>query len=167
MKATISGANAVDEVFNWFDEQTDETPTILIAEDDAISRRVLEATLCSYGYRVVAVSNGLEACRVLEGAEPPHLAILDLCMPERDGLEVCKWVRSSAKLKYTYVILLTTKSSTSDVVTGLYLGADDYIAKPYDRAELRARIQVGLRVLALQKELAAKLCPNCRVAYTD
>jgi DNA-binding response OmpR family regulator len=161
METTGYEKNAMDEVFNLFDAQTDGAMKILIAEDDAITRRVLEATLNDFGFKVIATSNGDEACRALEGDEPAPLVILDLLMPGKDGLEVCKWIRASPRLKYTYVILLTTRSRTGDVVTGLQAGVDDYIVKPYDRVELRARIQVGMRVLAIQRKLSARICPNC------
>jgi DNA-binding response OmpR family regulator len=135
---------------------------ILIAEDDAISRRVLEATLINYGYKVVATCDGVEALAALEKEDAPTLAILDLKMPKMDGLEVCRKIRSIPKLRYTYIILLTNRNSVSDTVVGLQAGADDYIAKPYDRAELRARIQVGLRIIGMQKELLSRVCPKCQ-----
>jgi phosphoserine phosphatase RsbU/P len=140
---------------------------ILIAEDDPISRRVLEATLINYGYKVVATCDGAEALAALQGEDAPSLAILDLKMPKLDGLEVCRQIRSNPKLKYTYIILLTSRSSVSDTVVGLQAGADDYIAKPYDRAELRARIQVGIRILGLQKELLNRVCPKCQEKMLD
>lgn len=134
---------------------------ILIAEDNAVSRRVLESILVLNGFQVITASNGAEACRALQVDEPPQLAILDLDMPMLNGLEVCKWIRLQPELKQTYVMLLTAKSSLDDLITGLEAGANDYLTKPYNRTELRARIQVGARVLALQRELAAARCPNC------
>lgn len=161
MKAPISGSNEVDKVFDWFEGSASETLEVLIAEDDAVSRRVLEAILSSYGLRVIVAKDGAEARRILEKEDPPPLIILDVSMPGMDGLEVCRWLRSVPRLKHSYVIFLTTRNSTSDTIAGLQAGADDYMLKPYDRAELRARLQVGMRVLALQKELATGVCANC------
>src|SRR5689334_11469671 len=119
--------NIFDEIFDWFSIQAGDRPRILIAEDDVVSRRVLEATLVGYGFQVLTAQDGAEACRLLEAEDPPHLVILDLNMPNMDGLEVCKWIRSTPRLKLTYIILLTSKNTTGDVVIGLQAGADDYI----------------------------------------
>jgi DNA-binding response OmpR family regulator len=167
MKRSISGSNAVDDVFSWLDIQVSEPLRILIAEDDAVSRRVLEATLNGYGFKVLSARDGAEACRFLDDNDPPQLAILDWQMPELGGLEVCKWIRSTTKLKHTYVILLTSKDSVNDVITGLQAGANDYIRKPFNRAELRARLQAGVRLLSLQKELAASVCAKCGQPETE
>lgn len=134
---------------------------VLVAEDNAVSRRVLESILRLYGVQVLTASDGAEAVRILQQDDPPQLAILDWEMPLLGGLELCRWIRSVPALKYTYVMLLTAKSSPDDLITGLQAGANDYITKPYNRAELWARIQVGRRVLELQKELARGVCPKC------
>ena len=128
---------------------------VLIAEDDAVSRRVLAATLDRSGYEVVAVPDGAEAWAALQREDAPHLAILDWMMPEMDGVEVCRRVRALSAAAPPYLILLTAKSEKADIVTGLDAGASDYLTKPFDRAELRARVQVGARVVELQDKLAA------------
>jgi DNA-binding response OmpR family regulator len=129
---------------------------VLIAEDDAVSRRVLAATLEKSGYEVVAVSDGAEAWAALQRADAPHLAILDWMMPEIDGVEVCRRVRALPAAAPPYLILLTAKSKKEDVVAGLDAGASDYLTKPFDSSELRARVQVGARVVELQDKLAAR-----------
>lgn len=130
---------------------------ILIAEDDAISRRVLEATLVKWGYEVVIANDGTEAWETLRSEGAPMLAILDWMMPGLDGPEVCKKLRQMAHPAPPYVILLTALTRKEDVVVGLQAGADDYLTKPFDRGELHARVQVGLRVLDLQRKLAERI----------
>ena len=127
---------------------------ILIAEDDMVSRRVLEATLVKWGHEVTVAINGDEALTVLRSADAPSLAILDWMMPGKDGVEVCGMVRQSESATPTYIILLTAKTEKEDIVAGLEAGADDYLTKPFVRSELRARIEVGVRVVNLQKKLA-------------
>jgi diguanylate cyclase (GGDEF)-like protein/PAS domain S-box-containing protein len=127
---------------------------ILIAEDEAISRRMLESTLTKWGYEVVMVADGTQAWSVLQNEDAPALAILDVMMPGIDGIEVCRKLRQLPQHVPVYVILLTAKSAKENVIAGLEAGADDYIAKPFHRDELRARIEVGTRVLKLQRSLA-------------
>ena len=129
---------------------------VLIAEDGSVSRRVLAATLDKLGYEVVVAADGAEAWAALQREDAPHLAILDWMMPKIDGVELCRRVRGLSATTPPYLILLTAKSGKEDVVTGLDAGADDYLTKPFDRAELRARVQVGARVLELQGNLAAR-----------
>lgn len=161
MEALINQTNAAPILFDNYNSPADAPMKILIAEDNAVSRRVLESILLMNGFQVVTASNGAEACTALQAPDAPQLAILDLDMPMLNGLEVCKWIRLQPELKQTYVMLLTAKSSLDDLITGLEAGANDYLTKPYNRAELRARIQVGARVLALQRELTASRCPHC------
>jgi len=130
---------------------------ILIADDDAVSRRVLEATLTKWGYTVATARDGAEAWAALKGAEPPEMAILDWMMPDTDGLEVCRRERGQKRTPPTYLILLTVRDSRADVVVGLEAGADDYITKPFDRSELRARVSVGVRMVELQRSLASRV----------
>ena len=130
---------------------------ILIAEDDLVSRRVLVATLEKFGYEVVVAADGAEAWAILQSADSPDLAILDWMMPEVDGVEICRRVREIASATPPYLILLTAKSSKEDMVIGLDAGANDYLTKPFDRAELRARVQVGVHVLELQRNLAERV----------
>lgn len=130
---------------------------ILIAEDDPISRRVLDTTLRKWGHEVVATSDGRAALQALQGPDAPLLAILDWMMPEMDGPEVCRRLRAQPGSESAYVILLTAKGTKGDTITGLQAGADDYLTKPFDHGELKARLQVGQRVLAMQKKVADRV----------
>jgi DNA-binding response OmpR family regulator len=129
----------------------------LIAEDDLISRRALEATLVRWGYRVRAVEDGAAAWRILQEPDPPKLAILDWMMPEMDGVEVCRRARALPHSEAAYLILLTAKGTKEELVEGLRGGADDYLTKPFHRDELRARVQVGWRVINLQTRLSDRV----------
>ena len=129
---------------------------ILIAEDDATSRLMLERVLRNWGHEVVVTADGDEAWEAFR-REQPDLAVLDWMMPEMDGIEVCRRIREYEGPRYVYVILLTVKGQAEDVVKGLESGADDYVKKPFDRAELRSRIKVGERVLQLERALASKV----------
>jgi sigma-B regulation protein RsbU (phosphoserine phosphatase) len=130
---------------------------LLVAEDEPVSRHVLQSILVKWGYEVVVACDGVEAWQILQREDAPSLAILDWMMPGMDGIEVCQKVRGSTHLKPIYIILLTAKDRTEDLVLGLQAGADDYIAKPFDVRELRARLQVGLRVVELQRALADRV----------
>jgi phosphoserine phosphatase RsbU/P len=130
---------------------------ILVAEDDLVSRRALEASLGKWGHPVLLVEDGAAAFDVLSRDQSPRLAILDWMMPGMDGPTVCRQVRAISGRPAPYLILLTARGATEDRVAGLEAGADDYISKPFDRAELRARINVGLRMLALQRSLADRV----------
>jgi sigma-B regulation protein RsbU (phosphoserine phosphatase) len=130
---------------------------ILIAEDDAVSRRVLEATLVKWGYEVVVTTDGQQALDALKQPDAPSLAILDWMMPGLDGSEVCRRAREAVGNRLLYIFLLTAKGSKEDIVEGLTAGADDYVVKPFDRAELQARLNVGERILRLQAELAKRV----------
>jgi sigma-B regulation protein RsbU (phosphoserine phosphatase) len=130
---------------------------VLIAEDDAVSRRLLEATLTKWGYEVVVTTDGLQALDVLSQPEAPSMAILDWMMPGLDGAQVCHKARAVVGERLLYMILLTAKGRKEDIVEGLTAGADDYVVKPFDRAELKARINAGERILRLQAELASRV----------
>ena len=130
---------------------------ILIAEDDAVSRRILEATLAKWGYEVVVTTDGQQALEALTHPDAPSLAVLDWMMPGLDGSEVCRRVRQAGGDRLLYLILLTAKGRKEDIVEGLTAGADDYVVKPFDRAELKARLNVGERILRLQAELATRV----------
>jgi two-component system, cell cycle response regulator len=127
--------------------------TVLIAEDDPIFRRILQSWLQKWDYQVTAVENGLDAWSALQKEDSPPMAILDWMMPGLDGVEVCRRIRSRQRGAYKYVLLLSAKESKHDVVTGLEAGADDYLTKPFDVDELRARVRAGKRILELQGEL--------------
>ena len=129
---------------------------ILIAEDDPTTRRTLEVILFKWGYEVISTTNGSEAWEKLQGDNAPQLAVLDWMMPKMDGLEVCQKLRQVETSMPTYIIFLTARDKKKDVVKGLKAGADDYIVKPFDNDELRARIEVGRRVVELQSTLFEK-----------
>jgi two-component system, cell cycle response regulator len=126
---------------------------ILIAEDDTLSRMMLEKSLQRAGYEVVTVNDGSRALAALDSDDPPRLALLDWMMPEKDGVEVCRAVRGGRERAYTYLILLSSKEAKQDIVQGLEAGADDYLTKPYDEEELKARLRAGERILELEDRL--------------
>jgi len=126
---------------------------ILIAEDDMLSRMMLVKSLERAGYEVTAVSNGARALAALNSDDPPRLALLDWVMPEKDGVEVCREIRLRHERAYTYLILLSSKESKQEIVQGLEAGADDYLTKPYDDEELKARLRAGERILELEDRL--------------
>jgi CheY-like chemotaxis protein len=130
---------------------------ILVAEDDAVSRRALEATLRKWGYEVVVAADGTAAWQAFQTEHVPDLVILDWMMPGLDGLEVCRKIRARSQALPTYIILLTMRGSREDVVCGLEAGADDYVTKPFDHKELHARLRVGQRLLELQRSLADRV----------
>ena len=134
-----------------------ETNRVLVAEDHYVSRHLLERNLMNWGFSVVTAEDGEEALQILESEEAPPLAILDWMMPRRDGLEVCARVREHANRPYVYLVLLTAKSQKEEIAAGLQAGADDYVIKPFDPDELRARLTVGQRVVALERALAKKV----------
>jgi DNA-binding response OmpR family regulator len=113
-------------------------------------------TLGSFGFWPVSATGGAEALKILRQPDPPQIIFLDVNMPGMDGLEVCRQIRRTPELKHLYIILLTGNTETIDLVNGIQAGADDYITKPFNRVQLRVRLNTGLRILALQKELAAK-----------
>jgi len=122
---------------------------ILIADDDAASRRALDVTLRKWDYEVTTAADGEQAWEILQGADAPHLVVLDWMMPGLGGVEVCRRVRRRSREPYTYILLLTARDDKQDVVQGLESGADDYLTKPFDSQELRARLRTGRRLLAL------------------
>jgi sigma-B regulation protein RsbU (phosphoserine phosphatase) len=126
---------------------------ILIAEDDAIPRRLLQATLTKSGYEVVTARNGTEAWEILQAEDAPKLAILDWLMPGMDGVDICRQVRQRANAPYVYLILLTSKDTKEDIVAGMEAGADDYLTKPFHAHELQVRLRAGLRILDLEAAL--------------
>ena len=130
---------------------------ILVAEDDATSRRLLEVSLARSGYEVAVVADGQEAWQQLNAADPPRLVILDWMMPGRDGIDICRELRANPGAHYIYVMLVTTKTRAEDIVAGLEAGADDYLTKPYDPHELRCRVKNGERILRLESALAGKI----------
>ena len=130
---------------------------ILIAEDDFTSRIMLTAVLKKCGHEVEETTNGLEALSELQKPDAPKLAILDWMMPDMDGLEVVRRIRAIQSPQPPYLIMLTTKGDKADIIMGLDAGADDYLSKPFDFGELRARVEAGSRMIELQAALADKI----------
>jgi diguanylate cyclase (GGDEF)-like protein len=128
---------------------------ILIADDDPTSNLILKSMLFRWGFDVVTTFNGTEALKILEAEDVPQIAIIDWMMPGMEGLEVCRRIREMEKGgdRYTYVVLLTGKDDKEDIVAGIDAGADDYIVKPYNNAELKARLNAGQRIIELQTAL--------------
>ena len=133
----------------------------LIADDDRVAAQILSRTLTRWEFDVSVVGDGARRGGTCRRASGPTLAILDWMMPEVDGAEVCRRVRKDLPLANMYLILLTSLETRKDIVAGLDAGADDYVVKPFDPEELRARVSVGVRVLTLQERLAERV-PNCR-----
>lgn len=131
---------------------------VLIAEDDAVSRIMLNAVLSQWDYELAVATNGDEAWQIMQRDDAPHLAILDWMMPGMDGLELCRRLREIETDFPPYLIILTTRDAKEDIVTGLNAGANDYLAKPFNAGELRARIDVGRRMVEMQSQLIDKVC---------
>jgi DNA-binding response OmpR family regulator len=130
---------------------------ILVADDDPVGRRVLERVLGKSGHDVLTVPDGAGAWRILAAPDPPPLAILDWMMPGLTGIEVCRKVHETARAVEPYLIVLTSRGAPADVVTALQAGANDYITKPFEIEELRARVSVGERVVTLQQQLSDRV----------
>ena len=126
---------------------------ILVAEDERMSRTQLQGLLQRWGYTVDVVADGTAALDVLQSNDPPDLAVLDWVMPGVDGIDVCRTIRKGKSEPYIYVILLTGQDSKTDMLAGFDAGADDYITKPFEAQELKARVQTGARIAELQQQL--------------
>ena len=126
---------------------------ILIAEDDNVTRHILEKSVTEMDFEVVSCKNGHDAWKILQSENPPHLLILDWMMPGMDGLEICRKVREQAKEPYTFILLLTSKGEQDDFVKGMEAGADDYVVKPFNHNDLRVRLKAGRRIVELNEEL--------------
>jgi two-component system cell cycle response regulator len=126
---------------------------ILLVEDSHIERRKIGGYLGDWGLDHISVGSGTEAVKLLEGPEPPELAILDWLLPGLDGIDVLRHIRKLSQGKYVYTLMLTAKNRKQDLLTAMEAGADDYLSKPVDPAELRSRIMVGKRILDLQQSL--------------
>jgi two-component system cell cycle response regulator len=127
---------------------------VLIAEDGATSRLLLERELTFWGYEVIEAKDGTEAWEILQSKDAPRLAILDWMMPGLDGVDICELVRERTTEQPPYIVLLTALGDTQDLVTGLRAGADDFLNKPFNSDELRARLEVGRRFVELYERLA-------------
>jgi two-component system, cell cycle response regulator len=126
---------------------------ILIAEDDPLFRRIFLGWLQKWGYEVVAVDDGNKAWEALRQGDAPDLLVFDWMMPGIDGPELCRRIRILERSPQPYILMVTSKDAKQDIVSGLEAGADDYLTKPFDVGELRARLGVGKRILSLQHEL--------------
>ncbi|MCL4215479.1 MAG: response regulator transcription factor [Candidatus Hydrogenedentes bacterium] len=126
---------------------------ILVAEDDATSRAILESMLTKWAYEVVTARDGEEAWAMLQAEGAPRLAILDWIMPGLEGIEICRRARQMGACQPLHIILLTAMEQKEDIVAGLEAGADDYITKPFDISELQARVRAGQRIVELQAAL--------------
>lgn len=126
---------------------------VVVADDDPVSQALLVRSLAQAGYPILQCSDGVKALEQLKGADGPTIGILDWMMPGLDGPQVCQVLKKSGGSNLLYLILLTSKGERGDIVEGLEAGADDYMTKPFDLQELRARVQVGERVLILQQKL--------------
>jgi DNA-binding response OmpR family regulator len=130
---------------------------VVVADDDRVTAEILVRMLRRWDFAPIVTENGAEAWEQLRSPAGPTLAILDWMMPEVDGPEVCRRVRRELPFANMYLILVTARESRGDVVAGLDAGADDYVIKPFDAEELRARVAVGVRVLTLQERLAERV----------
>ncbi|HXG89863.1 MAG TPA: response regulator [Vicinamibacterales bacterium] len=130
---------------------------VLVADDDAVSRTVVAAMLRKGGYDVRLANDGEQAWTALQEDQPPPLAVIDWMMPGLDGPEICRRLRTFDTPTPTYVILLTSRDASADIVAGLRAGADDYVTKPPNEDELLARVNVGARVVQLQQALADRV----------
>jgi DNA-binding response OmpR family regulator len=129
----------------------------LVADDDGIGAALLTRALEQWGLTVTTVHDGAEAWRLLQEDQQLSVVVIDWMMPSLEGTEICRRIRQEPSLAHLYVILLTGRDSPADVVAGLDAGADDYVVKPFDQEELRARVQVGIRVIGLQARLANRV----------
>jgi diguanylate cyclase (GGDEF)-like protein len=126
---------------------------VLAAEDNPVIQTVLQTMLTWWGYQPVMARDGTEAWEILQQDDAPRLAILDWVMPGLDGVELCRRVRAATREPYTYILLLTARNDSKDVVEGMDAGADDYLTKPFNAHELRARLRAGSRIIHLQEQL--------------
>lgn len=133
---------------------------VLIADDDALSRKILQDALLEWGYDIVVARDGKEAWTILERADRPNMAVLDWMMPGMYGVEICSRLRTLNLTNYIYVILLTAKNKREDIIKGLESGADDYVIKPFNYEELKLRLKIGRRIIELEQNIM-------RLANTD
>jgi len=126
---------------------------VLAAEDNPVFQSMLRTMLTKWGYQAVIARSGTEAWRILESEDAPRLAVLDWMMPGMDGVEICRRVRSANREPYVYILLLTARTESQDLIEGMDAGADDYLTKPFNAHELRVRLHAGRRILDLQEEL--------------
>lgn len=132
-----------------------ERPRVLVAEDDETTRRILFAVLQQWGYDIILCKDGFEAWEILRQQHPPELVVLDWEMPGMNGIELCRRLRHQSRNYYHYVLMITGRSDKQDIVRARELGADDCLIKPFEPADLKARLGVGHRIVTLQNQLIA------------
>ncbi len=130
---------------------------ILIAEDEYTTRLMIQVCLEKWGYQVESVADGQAAWQLLDKPDAPEIALLDWEMPEIDGVELCRKIKDLPRDNPIHVIMVTARDSHSDILQGFDAGADDYITKPFNDDELRARIRVGERIVRIQSTLSQTL----------
>ena len=133
--------------------ELDQTMRVLVAEDNPVFQSMLKNMLTKWGYEARITLNGLQAWEAMQATDAPRLAVLDWMMPYMDGVEVCRRIRTAAREPYVYVLLLTARTESQDLVEGMEAGADDYLTKPFNAQELRVRLRAGRRILDLQQQL--------------
>lgn len=129
---------------------------ILIVDDDPVARHILEDAIAGLGHDVRVAHDGGQAWELLAN-EPVDVLMTDWVMPEMDGLELCRRVRGQEDVPFTYVMLITQRNEPEDVVAGIMAGANDFLSKPYDRTELRARLHAAQRMVDLERSLAERV----------
>jgi diguanylate cyclase (GGDEF)-like protein len=140
---------------------------ILVAEDDRVSQRLLEMLLKRWGHEVILASDGRQALDIMLSKDIPPLVLLDWEMPDMDGIDVCRKIREKEMVEAPYIIFLTAKDSSEYMVQGLEAGASDFIRKPFQKEELKARINVGIRTITLQQQLVSAHRMMERIAMQD
>ena len=150
--AERTGVSPVDSMKNG---AAPESLPVIVAEDDPVSRELVRTLLEKWGYDVIVTHDGREAMEAIRAQTSPALAVIDWMMPGMDGIELCKRVREANRV--LYIILLTARGGKERLIEGLEAGADDYLMKPFDKDELRARLRVGARIIELHTTLAARV----------
>ncbi len=146
--------------------QTNPKFEVLVVDDSPVYRKLVEQVLSSEAYSLVFACDGAEALKVYE-ERSPSMVITDWMLPDSTGFELCQRIRSDTSRPYTYIIVMTSNTEKGNVVKGLESGADDYLTKPFDQAEMLARVGVGRRIIELNRELAAKSKRLEEAARTD
>ncbi len=140
---------------------------LLVADDSKVSRMMLLAITEGWGYDVVLAEDGAQAWQILQQEDAPQLILLDWEMPKMNGIEVCERVIARNHGNPPYILLLTSRTTSDDIVEGLSKGANDYLSKPFDSAELQVRLQVGKRMIEMQTKLNATLQELTKLASHD
>lgn len=130
---------------------------VLIVDDDPVWSSVVDGMLNQWGYEAAVRTDGTSGWRALQEANAPSLVLLDWMLPDMEGVDICRRLRKDSRLRSLYVIMVTSRRELDDVVTGIRAGADDFLCKPIEPAELRARIETGRRILGLQEDLKGRV----------